>query len=521
VSGAGALLAALLVAAAPPIVHTEGGALHGAIDQGVWAYKAVPYAAAPVGARRWRPPQPPIAWAGERDASSLAPDCVQGAMPGAPPSHPRSEDCLFLNVWRPAGAARKLPVMVWIHGGAFTNGGSSSPETFGTEMARRGVIFVSFNYRLGRLGFFGHPALTAEHPNEPKVNYGLMDQIAALQWVRRNVGAFGGDPKNVTVVGESAGGIAVNMLLTSPASKGLFNRAIVQSGGGRSFLTGRRRAAQDLPGAPSAETLGLQFARLLGVTGAGPADLAALRARSAEEITGNLSMMTLALTPQLTFFPGPVVDGRLITEPAEAAFAGGRQRPATLVIGATDGDLSLDRAPSKTAAFAAFGPAAEAAQAAYDPDGKADLRAVNAAVGADRNMIEPARFVARAMAAKGRPTYVYRFAYVPQARRGLSLYGAEHATDVAFAFDRLQAMYPGRVTAQDQAVAGAMADFWANFARRGDPNGPGLPRWPSITASREPVLVFGPDGAAAAMNDPLRARLDAAEAAAAAREPAP
>ncbi|HEX2560751.1 carboxylesterase/lipase family protein [Phenylobacterium sp.] len=509
-----ALLFAAALASAAPEVRSEGGVLRGQAGDGVVAYKAVPYANAPVGALRWRPPQPVTPWPGARDASVMGPDCVQGAMPGPPPSHPRSEDCLYANVWRPAQAGGKLPVMVWIHGGAFTNGGSSSPETFGDQMARRGVVFVSFNYRLGRLGFFGHPALSRENPQEPKVNYGLMDQIAALRWVRRNIDDFGGDPANVTVVGESAGGMSINALLTSPEGRGLFDKAIVQSGGGRSFLTGRRRAAHDLPGAPSAETLGVQFAEAIGVEGTGEAALEALRAKSAREITGDLSMATLAFAPARAFFAGPVIDGRVLTEPAEAVFAARRQHRVPLIVGATDGDLSLDAAPTKDAAFAAFGPDAEAARAAYDPTGQADLKAVNQAVGADRNMIEPARFVAQAMSGRGAPTYVYRFAYVPTARGETSRFGAEHASDVAFAFDRLAAMHQDRVTGEDESVADAMAGYWVNFAQRGDPNGGGLSLWPAAGRRGEPLLIFGADGRIAAGEDPLRRRLDLAEAAA-------
>jgi para-nitrobenzyl esterase len=511
-SAASLLLAAAVAAA--PVVQTEGGALRGAIQDGVVAYKGVPYAAAPVGDLRWRPPQPVRPWPVTRDATALAPDCMQGAMPGPPPRHPRAEDCLFLNVWRPTGAGRKLPVMVWIHGGAFTNGGSSSPETFGDQMAKRGVVFVTFNYRLGRLGFFGHPALSREHPQELKVNYGLMDQVAALEWVRRNIDDFGGDPRNVTVVGESAGGISVNALLSSPRGKGLFDKAIVQSGGGRSFLAGRRRAGGDLPGAPSAETLGVQFAQTLGVTGEDGPALAVLRAKSAQQITGDLSMATLAFFPARAYFAGPVIDGRLLAEPAEAVFARGGQHRVPLIVGATDGDLSLDAAPTKDAAFAPFGPDAAAARAAYDPDGAADLKALNAAIGADRNMIEPARFVARAMAARGAPTYAFRFAYVPGPRRGKSQFGAEHASDVAFAFDQLRSQYGEQATTEDEVVADTMAEYWTNFAKRGAPNGAGLPEWPAITRSAEPLLVFRADGRILAGDDPFRARLDVTEAAA-------
>lgn len=489
----------------PPTARTEGGALAGAVSEETHAFKAIPYAAAPVGELRWRPPQATPSWDGVRDASRLGADCIQGAMPGPGAAPARSEDCLFLNVWRPANKQARLPVIVWIHGGAFTNGGSSSPETWGEALARRGVVLVTFNYRLGRLGFFGFPALSQEHPDEPKANYGLMDQVAALQWVRRNIADFGGDPGNVTVMGESAGGMAVHALLSSPAAEGLFQKAIIQSGGGRRFLMGERRLAQDLPNAPSAESLGLAFAQSVGVSGQDAEALAALRAKPAAEITGDLSMLTLALAPTRALFPGPVIDGKLLVEPVEAALAAGRIRSMPLLMGATDADLSLDAARSKEEAFAAFGADADAARAAYDPNGDRELAAINAAVGADRNMIEPARFAARAMSARGAPVYVFRFGYVPLARKEKSRFGAEHASDVAFVFDRLEAMYGDKVSKTDQEVAALMADAWVSFARTGRPKSRA---WPRFQAPAEKILMIGRDGKATALADPLQARLD-------------
>jgi len=505
---------ALMLAAAvtAPIAKVETGALQGVTSNGVTAFKGVPYAAAPVGDLRWRAPKSAAAWSGTRDASKLSPDCVQGRMPGSPEPAPQAEDCLFANVWRPASAAKKLPVMVWIHGGAFVNGGSSSPETWGDAMAKRGLVFVTFNYRLGRFGFFGHPALSAESPDEATGDYGLMDQMAALAWVRRNIAAFGGDPKNVTVVGGSAGGISINLLLGAPSAKGLFDKAIIQSGAGRRFLTPERRLAQDLPGKPSATSLGVAFAKRLGVDGTDANALAALRALPADKIAANLSMATLVFQGEGALYSGPVVDGKLIVETPEATFTHGRQPKIPVIVGATSADLSLDFAPNPEAAYAKF-PDPAAAKAAYDPDGKLPMKALNAAIGGDRNMVEPARFIARAMAAKGTPAYEYRFGYIAPAALAGSPNGANHSTEVAYVFDRLSAAYAS-VTPADQAVAGRLADYWANFARTGNPNGPGLPAWPRYDAKGDRLMDIRPDGAFVGEVDPWKARLDAAEAAA-------
>ena len=216
-------------------VRVDAGALKGATDDGVLSFKGIPYAAPPVGNLRWKPPQPVTPWTGVRPATAYGSDCMQLPFPGdaAPLGTPPAEDCLVVNVWRPADASTKLPVMVWIYGGGFVNGGSSPAVYDGSQFAKRGVVLVSFNYRVGRFGFFAHPALTKESPNGPLGNYTFLDQIAALKWVQKNIAAFGGDAGNVTIFGESAGGGSVLTMMTSPLAKGLFQKAIIESGGGR------------------------------------------------------------------------------------------------------------------------------------------------------------------------------------------------------------------------------------------------------------------------------------------------
>jgi para-nitrobenzyl esterase len=491
-------------------VKIAGGTIEGHVENGVSSFKGVPYAAPPVGGLRWRPPQPVKPWAGVKTTTEYGHDCAQLPFPGdaAPLGTPPAEDCLVLNVWRPAQRpARRLPVMVWIHGGGFVNGGSSPAVYDGSPFAKRGIVFVSFNYRLGRFGFFAHPALSKESPAGPLGNYGYMDQIAALEWVRANIAAFGGDPGNVTVFGESAGGISVLTLLTSPAARGLFHKAVIESGGGRNtLLPARPMKNADRTGGPSAEAVGVAFAKANGITGDVGAALAALRALPAEKVVAGLNMATM----NNPTYAGPMVDGTIVVETVEDAIKAGRFAKVPVVIGANSADIGFSSASSMDAIFAPFGENAAKARALYDPGTTNNVREVGTTVAADQMMIEPARFIARAVAGAGLPAYHFRFSYVAESMRK-EWPGAPHASEIPFVFDTVQARYGKDLTPTDRTMAEAVNAYWAAFAATGSPNATGRPNWPVCKATGDELLDFTNGGIKAGV-DPWRARLDLAAA---------
>ncbi|HLZ41773.1 MAG TPA: carboxylesterase family protein [Candidatus Sulfotelmatobacter sp.] len=506
----------------PSVVRVDSGQLQGAVDDGVVSYKGIPFAAPPVADLRWRPPQPAARWTGVRQATEFGADCMQGRFgpppaPGAPPARAPSEDCLYLNVWRPASAASgaKLPVMVWIYGGGFVGGSSAMPLTSGTQFAKQGVILVAANYRVGRFGFFAFPALSREHPEEPKGNYAYMDQIAALKWVQKNIAAFGGDPNNITIFGFSAGGVSVHSLLTMPTARGLFHKAIVESGGSRdSVLTARPMSKDGVdPNYPvSAETIGINFAQSMGIKGTDQAALAKLRALSAEEVLRGAPAQPGVSVP--SYETTPILDGKLITETAETAYKTHREPRVPLMLGSNSADTAGNRikATTKEQLFARFGQWSAQAKAAYDPDGSTDLATLISRANDDFGQAEPARFAASAFAANGSPVYLYRFSYVQTAMRDMFRAGTPHGGEIAFVFGTLGTAGfgppPPPPTPQDQAVSRMAQSYWVNFARTGDPNGSGLPVWPRYDPGKDLIFEFHSDGSASAIPDPWKARLD-------------
>jgi len=481
-------------------VSIETGKLQGATRDGITSYKGIPYAAPPVGKLRWRAPQPAEKWSGIRQATEYGHDCMQlpFSSDAAPLGTKPAEDCLVANVWRPALESKKtLPVMVWIYGGGFVNGGSSPAVYDGSEFAREGIVFVSFNYRLGRFGFFAHPALDKENADGVLGNYGYMDQIAALKWVQRNIAAFGGDPKNVTLFGESAGGMSTHTMLTSPLSQGLFQRAIVESGGGRSGLLGRTKE--------EANKIGVAFAASKGIAGEDAAALDKLRALPADAVVDGLNMATM-FSPT---YSGAMTDGKLAVEGPDAAYLAGHQPKVPVIVGANSMEIGFSFAKSLDEVFAQFGANAEKARAAFDPQKTSDFQAVSMAVASEGMMVEPARFVAAALAPQ-QPTWEYRFSYVADSMLK-EWKGAPHATEIPFVFDTVKARYEATLTAKDEKAARQMHEYWVNFAKTGDPNGAGLPIWPKYDKQADQLMNFTEDGAKS-MADPWKDQMDLLEA---------
>ena len=478
VATAAALLAlAGSAAASPDTVRVAQGQLHGAVSGPVASFKGIPFAAAPVGDLRWRPPQAAKPWTGVRDATAYGPMCMQ--MRRVTGAVNQSEDCLTLNVWTPANfkPGAKLPVMVWIHGGSFTGGSGSNAIYDGTHFAERGVVLVTVNYRLGRLGFFAHPAIAAEQPNGPLANYGMMDNLAALKWVQANIAAFGGDPRNVTAFGESAGGILINDLMSTPQSKGLFAKAISESGFGR------------IPGLPmkgdgpnTAEKQGLAYAASLGITGTGPDALKALRALTAQQLSAGTGQIT------------PILDGVIMPEGPTAAFAAGHEQKVPYIAGGNSWEASLlptargidQTGPLKDKLIAAYGGAA-------NPVAFQDFT-TEAAV------IEPDRNLARLHTKNGQKAWTYYMSYIPAAQRA-TVHGMSHGGELIYVFGTLPAKdmdigtrHIAAATPEDRKISEAMTAYWVAFAKSSDPDSAGGVAWPRYEPATDAALEFGADG---------------------------
>jgi para-nitrobenzyl esterase len=455
--------------AAPVRATLDTGVVVGASEDGVSAFRGIPFAAPPVGPLRWAPPKPAAHWSGEREALKSGPPCVQPGKPGVPNEggveEVGSEDCLTLQVFAPAGA-KKAPVMVWLYGGGNTRGASSLGPYDGSAFAKDGVILVAVNYRLGALGFFAHPALTkGAGAAEPLSNYGLMDQIAGLKWVQRNIKAFGGDPRNVTVFGESAGGQDTLALLSIPSAKGLYTKAIVESGGGWS------------------EPVTLAMAEKAGEAAAVKAGAPA--GATAEQLRSLPADAVIAATAQA----GPIVDGRLMVETPTQAFAKGDAADVPLIIGSNSYEASLIAAAPPKIIISRAAPTVVAAYL----DQKLDDRALADALFTDGVMGAPARWIA-AKAATGAPSWLYHFSYVPDSRRG-KVPGAGHATEIPFVFASWphlgklgEGVTPNKDTLDETAI---IHGCWVAFAKTGRPERCAPGGWPAYDPAKDQLYEFG------------------------------
>jgi len=446
-------------------VKVDGGKIAGVEGAEFTVFRGIPFAAPPVGELRWKSPQPVTAWSGVKPAKRFAPACMQSgvSMPGE--TAPRtSEDCLYLNIWTPARSAHaRLPVMVFIYGGGFTNGNAAMPLYWGDRLARRGVIVVTFGYRLGALGFLALPALTQESPNHASGDYALQDQIAALAWVKRNIGGFGGDASRVTIFGQSAGGMSVSLLLASPLAKGLFSGAVGESGG----------VFEPLQLAPSwllnnAEKAGAAYQASLGVH-----SLAELRRLPADRLLGG----TVA---------HPVVDGYVLPRSPYDVFAAGGQIDVPMLVGSNEEearslvDLSKVRAVSfETDIAQAWGPLPPQLLQAYPHATDDEARVARAAFERDLRFGWDMWTWARLQAATGKsPVYYYHFAQKPPFPEGTVYagWGASHFAELWYVFDHLD-QEAWAWSPADRALADTMATWWTNFAKTGDPNRDGVPEW--------------------------------------------
>ena len=480
----------------PPPVKVDGGTVQGVSQGKVEAWFGIPYAAPPVGDLRWRAPQPVKAWRRTLTADTYGPSCFQ------PDVEFVSEDCLTLNVFRPTGATGPLPVMVWIHGGAMVRGGASLYPL--QAIAAQGVVGVSINYRLGRLGFFAHPALATD--GEPRGNYGYLDQLAALKWVQTNIAAFGGDPDNVTIFGESAGGGSVLALMVSPMARGLFKRAIAESPGTPSARP------TEIPSSTldEAEKIAVDYAKLVGIDGNDAAAARKLRRLSPETlVSGASGPEVLNALGRRTVVPGmamSIVDGQFLPETIEAAFKDGNWAKVPFIVGGNSRDLGLGADASKEAVFAQLGPNADKAKGAYDANGSESLDELKIQVYMDMTMLEPAQHAADLVAASGQPTWLYRFSYVPTAQRPTTP-GTGHGFEIPYVLNVPSAIVGAANTSDDDVAMGKAASaYWVNFAKTGDPNGAGLPEWPQHKPGSQQVLNFTNDGIKL-MDDPRAATI--------------
>ncbi|HEY6643221.1 carboxylesterase/lipase family protein [Povalibacter sp.] len=463
-----------------PIVEAPAGKLRGESVGGLNVFKGIPYALPPIGESRWKPPVTMSMWSGVRDAKQFGAACVQPPSRAgniyADPPPAISEDCLFLNIWAPR-AARKAPVFVWIYGGALSSGASNLSMYEGSKLASRGVVFVSINYRLGILGYLAHPQLSAESPEKISGNYGLKDQIAALRWIQRNIAAFGGDPANVTIAGESAGALSVMHLMNSPPARGLFAKAIAQS----AYMISLPELKQAKYGSPSAETIGEQLATAIGAP-----DLATLRSMDAAAMT--------SAAASTGYFPMNNVDGHTLLRQIVDSFEDGKQAKVPILAGFNQGEIRslrvlippvpADAATYESAIRSRYADLADRFLKLYPGT---NLEESILAITRDSLYGWTAEKLVKSQTALGERGFLYLFDHGYPAADTASLH-AFHAAEIPYVFgniDRTSAAWPKIPDAPlERALSDAMADYWTSFARTGEPRASHQPDWPAYGSTR-------------------------------------
>jgi para-nitrobenzyl esterase len=471
-------------------VRVDTGLVRGSVEDSLTVFRGIPFAAPPVGDLRWRPPQPAATWDGVRPANEFGRACMQSnaAIANLPPP---SEDCLFVNVWTPAPrATERLPVMVWIHGGGFSAGTPGEKLYHGEWLAKKGVVVVSVAYRVGAFGFLAHPDLSAESPHRVSGNYGLLDMIAGLQWVQKNVSAFGGDPTRVTVFGESAGAIAVSMLCASPLAKGLFQAAISQSGGSFGPVRAGGGPGENMRPLAVAEKEGAAWAGSIGV-----ASGASLRAIPADKL--------LAATQRQRGISWPVTDGRVIPDDQYRLYEAGRYNDVPVLIGYNSDEGATFGAPQSHSAYVdgvrqRYERFADKLLAAYPGGDTAPAKKTARDLNRDTIFGWHTWTWARLQKKTGKSqVHLYYFDEHPDyaADSQRAGYGAAHAAELPYVFRQLREHNRPPATPRDETVSDLMRTYWTNFAKTGDPNGSGLPRWPAFSNAAPQMLHIGSGGA--------------------------
>ena len=458
------------------LIQTKYGTLQGFVKENTVCFYGIPYAQPPVGALRWTRPQPVCPWEGVRDCTYHRPACPQ---PGEPQNGlVLDEDCLYLNIWVPEKEEEeRLPVFFWIHGGAFTNGTGSDPMHEGIPMGKHGVITVAINYRLGALGFFAHPELSAETEEGVSGNYGILDMIAALKWVKENIAAFGGDPNRITIAGQSAGGGAVGTLLESPLAAGLFTGAIIESGG--------PAIDKDSYTLPEAEEYGVAFLEAAGCKSLD--ELRMLPWRDLLKVRCNKKMLH-SLGPHR-----PIIDGYVSQLQTYDAFMLGKTQDVPLLIGSTNFEGFMGYRGSDYAGFLAwmerYAPEAMEEMFALYPMQEREHKYWNTTMGRDKDFAN-LRLIAKVMSERGqRPVYHYCFAQLFETITG-SFDPATHSAEIPYVFNKLHMQRDTLVLERHRKLADTIEAFWANFVKTGDPNGAELPKWPSYTKQTDLHMHF-------------------------------